>query len=103
MDIDVLVPGHGPIGGKAELAAMRDYLVLLRAAARTQFDRGVSAGIAAATIDLGPFARLPEADRVVDNVVRLYADFSGTMTAGRDVAAIARARRDYELARAGKP
>jgi cyclase len=28
-DIEIIVPGHGPVGGKAELATLREYILLL--------------------------------------------------------------------------
>src|SRR5690606_38121538 len=37
MDVETIVPGHGPIGGKAELAEMREYMGLLHLEARKRF------------------------------------------------------------------
>ena len=34
MDVDLIVPGHGPLGGKKELREMRSYLMLIRREAR---------------------------------------------------------------------
>src|SRR5689334_11831123 len=42
--IETIVPGHGPVGGKAELRQMRGYLDLLWREGRKKFDAGVSAG-----------------------------------------------------------
>ena len=38
MDVRTIVAGHGPLGGKAELADMRDYLVRLKREARRRYD-----------------------------------------------------------------
>ncbi len=37
MDVEVIVPGHGPVGGKKELREMRSYLALLRREAKKRF------------------------------------------------------------------
>ena len=37
-DVDVLVPGHGPIGGKKELAEMAEYFQVLGVEARKRYD-----------------------------------------------------------------
>ncbi len=47
-DVDVIVPGHGPIGGKKELAEMADYFRVLGVEARKRYDKKMSAGAAAA-------------------------------------------------------
>ncbi|HTY93567.1 MAG TPA: MBL fold metallo-hydrolase [Steroidobacteraceae bacterium] len=78
-DAQTLVPGHGPVGGKAELKDMRDYLALLLREGRRSFDAGVSAGRAAAQLDLGHYATWTDADRVATNMARLYSEFRGTI------------------------
>src|SRR2546430_16786723 len=40
-DAEVIVPGHGPIGTKTELTAMRDYLVAVRREARQRLGPGL--------------------------------------------------------------
>jgi len=88
MDVDVIVPGHGPIGSKKELAETREYLVFLKQEARRRYDAGVSPGRAAAEIDarLGKFESWtdPAAIRTVNSVVRLYAEFKDTLTPETD-------------------
>ena len=77
--VATIVPGHGPVGGKAELNEMRGYLELLWREGRRKFDAGVTAGRAAAQIDLGRYAGWTDADRIAPNLVRLYAEFRGTL------------------------
>jgi cyclase len=77
--VQTIVPGHGPVGGKAELKDMRDYLALLYREGRKKFDAGVSAGRAAAEIDLGKYATWTDANRVAPNMARLYSEFRGTI------------------------
>jgi len=99
MDVDVIVPGHGPIGSKKELAETREYLVLLKAEARRRYDRKVSPGKAAAEIEdtLGKYKSWtdPAAIRTVNSVVRLYAEFSDTLTSEADGPAVAAATEEY--------
>jgi cyclase len=75
----ILVPGHGPVGGKADLKDMRDYLALLLREGRRSFDAGISPGRAAAQLDLGKYASWTDADRVATNMARLYSELKGTI------------------------
>jgi len=77
MDVDAIVPGHGPVGGKAEVREMRGYLQSIREQARAAFDAGRSAEEAAKGIDLGEYASWAEPERLVLNVQRLYQEFRG--------------------------
>ncbi len=77
---DVLVPGHGPVGTKDDLAVMLGYFERLRDGARAAFEAGVGADEAAASIDLGEYAAWGEAaERAGLNVARLYAEFRGEL------------------------
>jgi len=62
---------------------MREYLALLWREGRKQFAAGVSAGRAAAQIELGKYARWTDSDRIATNMARLYAELRGT--AGTDM------------------
>ncbi|MEP7314237.1 MAG: MBL fold metallo-hydrolase [Pseudomonadota bacterium] len=77
--IETIVPGHGPVGGKADLKDMRDYLALLLTEGRRSYDAGISAGRAAAQIQLGKYATWTDADRLPTNIARLYSEFKGTI------------------------
>ena len=96
MDVTKIVPGHGPVGGKAELEDMKQYLVLLWNGSKKAFDRGVTPGRAAAEIDLGKYASWKDADRVLPNVTRLYAEHAGTIAASISPTAMVEARTEYE-------
>jgi glyoxylase-like metal-dependent hydrolase (beta-lactamase superfamily II) len=95
MDVDTIVPGHGPVGGKAELADMRDYFVLIQREGKKRFDAGMTAGRAAADIDLGKYKNWADADRIATNMARMYAEFSGTITPDQDFPAFIKAREEY--------
>jgi len=74
-EADVIVPGHGPIGTKADLRRMRDYLVLVRGEAKTRFEAGMPEEAAARDIKLGVYASWREAERILPNVARCYQEF----------------------------
>jgi cyclase len=77
MEIDTIVPGHGPVAGKPELREMRGYLSTIREQARAAFDSGQPEGEAASAIDLGAYASWAEPERLPLNVARLYQEFRG--------------------------
>lgn len=100
--IDIIVPGHGPVGGKAELKEMRGYLELLWREGRRKFDAGVSAGRAAAEIDLGPYATWTDADRIVSNMARVYSEFRGTLGSPADRESLRQAVIEYNQLKGGR-
>jgi len=77
MDVDVVVPGHGPITGPGGARAVREYLAYIRDEARRRFDAGLSAADAARDIALGDYAAWGDAERIAVNVDTLYREFSG--------------------------
>lgn len=77
MEIDTVVPGHGPVGNKTHLREMRGYLERIRRQAREQFDLGRSPEEATRAIDLGAYASWAEPERLALNVGRLYQEFRG--------------------------
>jgi len=77
LDVDTLVPGHGPVGDKTGLREMRGYLRSIHEQARAAFDAGRSAGEASRAIDLGAYASWAEPERIALNVARLYQEFRG--------------------------
>ena len=99
MDVQTIVPGHGPLGGKAELADMRDYLVLLKAEAKRRYDARMTAGAAAADIRMGKYDNWIGPERIVLNVQRFYDEFGGTLTPAVNTAGIQRATEEYNAAR----
>ncbi|BCJ47012.1 MBL fold metallo-hydrolase [Actinoplanes ianthinogenes] len=79
---EVLVPGHGPILSGAEIERVleehrRYYGLVLRAGAHG-VEQGLSPLEAARTVDLGEFAGWADAERIVLNLHRYYADHQGT-------------------------
>jgi glyoxylase-like metal-dependent hydrolase (beta-lactamase superfamily II) len=77
MDVDVVVPGHGPLADKAAVRAEKRYLEHVAAEARKGFDAGKSVLRTAQDMDLGEFAGWGEGERIVANVDALYREFRG--------------------------
>jgi len=100
--VATIVPGHGPVGGKAELQEMRGYLELLWREGRKKFDAGASAGRAAAEIDLGKYASWTDADRIAPNLARLYAEFRGTLGSPAERDSARQAVAEYNQLRGGR-
>jgi cyclase len=78
---DVLVPGHGPVLTGSDISRVLDehrryYRFVLDAAAHGT-SRGLSPLQAAREIDLGEFAGWADAERIVLNLHRVYADRAG--------------------------
>jgi cyclase len=96
MDVDVIVPGHGPVGTKAELSATRAYLDLICEETRKRYAMGMSPGRAAADLPLGRFAAWTNPERNAWNTVRLYAEFAGTLKPEQDLVAQNAAVAEYE-------
>jgi cyclase len=94
-NVEIIVPGHGPVGGKHELADMKGYLELLYREGRRKFDAGVSPGRAAAEIDLGRYATWTDPDRIANNMARLYSEFRGAIGVDQDRAATQAALAEY--------
>ena len=74
LDVDTVVPGHGPLTDKAGVVAVRDYLSFVEREATARHGAGVDAFEAARDIakQLGEFARWGELGRVSVNVDTVY-------------------------------
>ncbi len=79
LDVNIIVPGHGPIGGKKELREMRSYLMLIRREAKKRFQLGMSPEEASRDVKLGIYARWREPERILPNLMRLYQEFQNEL------------------------
>jgi len=68
----VVVPGHGPVTDSSGIHEVRDYLIHVGHAVREGVDAGKTWQQTATEIDLGPFASLPDAERIA---VTVYQEF----------------------------
>jgi cyclase len=87
-EADVIVPGHGPIGTKADVRLMRDYLALVHRESRRRFDAGMPAEAAARDITLGVYASWREPERILPNVMRCYQEFRDETDRDLDIPAM---------------
>lgn len=72
-----LVPGHGPVSGPEVIQPVEDYLRFVQQVARDGKAAGLSPLEAARHTDLGHFAELHDAERIVGNLHRAYAELDG--------------------------
>lgn len=77
MDVDVIVPGHGPITDKAGVRRVADYLAYVDREARKRFDAGLPVREAALDIALGDFSSWGDGERIAVNVDTLYREYRG--------------------------
>ncbi len=85
MELDAIVPGHGPITDKEGVAAVKEYWEYLYAEARKRFDAGMSAQEATGDIDMGRYSSWSDGERIAVNVQTLYKEFKGDTTAHNPV------------------
>jgi glyoxylase-like metal-dependent hydrolase (beta-lactamase superfamily II) len=102
MDVDIIVPGHGPVGGKKDLAESAEYFRFLKPEAKKRFSARMSAGAAAADIKMGKYDNWMGPERIVMNTVRLYHEFNDTLTPDIDVEGTKQAILEYNSIKEGK-
>ena len=78
LDLDIIVPGHGPIADKSAVREMKAYLEFVAAEARRYFDDGVPFEAAARRISLDRFSTWLDPERIVINMASLYREFSAS-------------------------
>jgi len=89
-DVDVVVPGHGPIADKAGVAHFKGYLDYINVEARKCYDAGLDYYEAAQQISLDPYADWIDSERIILNVAALYREYGmverpGIMTLWADM------------------
>jgi cyclase len=77
LDLETVVPGHGPITDRTGVAAVKAYLEYITREARRRFDAGMGVYEAAQDISLADYSSWGDAERIVLNVAALYREFSG--------------------------
>ncbi len=80
MDVETIVPGHGPITDKKGVETVKGYWEYLWAEARRRYDEGMSMEEAIADIPMTDYSSLTDRERIVVNVNTLYKEFSGDAT-----------------------
>ncbi|HKV53571.1 MAG TPA: MBL fold metallo-hydrolase [Candidatus Binataceae bacterium] len=77
LDVDTIVPGHGPVTDKRGAAAVKEYLEYITREARRRFDAGMPAFEAAQDIAMSDYSSWGDGERIVINVATLYREFAG--------------------------
>jgi len=76
MEVETIVPGHGPITDKLGVEQIKGYLQYIHAEARKRYEAGVSVFEAANDIALTDYSSWGDAERIAVNVNTLYREFS---------------------------
>jgi len=76
MDVEKIVPGHGPVTDKNGVKAVKGYLEFIYAEVRKRYDAGMSEQEALADIDLGEYISWGDWERLAVNINALYKEFS---------------------------
>ncbi|WP_280886240.1 MBL fold metallo-hydrolase [Streptomyces sp. LBL] len=74
---EVVIPGHGPVGGPELFDETEGYLRLLQDLAQQGLAEDVDPVDLARRTDLGRYARWLDAERLVPNLLRAYAEEQG--------------------------
>lgn len=77
LDVETIVPGHGPLTDKKGVAELKGYLEYVYQEARKRFDAGMTAAEAARDIPLDRYATWLDGERIAVNVASMYREFSG--------------------------
>ena len=77
MDVEVIVPGHGPLAGPDAVRELRAYFEYLYAEARARHAEGMTPLQAARSISLQRWADWGERERLVVNIANIYGELSG--------------------------
>ncbi len=77
MEPEVIVPGHGPLAGPAQVRELKAYFEYLYAEARARREQGMSPLEAARSMSIDRWADWGESERLVVNVANIYAELSG--------------------------
>jgi len=79
MDVEVIVPGHGPLAGPGAVRELKAHFEYLYAQASVRHAEGMTALQAARSMSLDRWADWGESERLVVNVANIYAEISGDL------------------------
>ncbi len=82
LDVETIVPGHGPVCGPSVIDDVLGYLNLVLKQAKAGIASGVPPLEAARNTDLGAYAQLTDTERLVGNLHRAYAELEGVPRGG---------------------
>ena len=81
MDLDAIVPGHGPLTDRSGPETVRAYLGYVHSQARARFDGGMTPQEAMFDIELGEYADLGDRERLAVNVFSAWREFDPAFNA----------------------
>jgi glyoxylase-like metal-dependent hydrolase (beta-lactamase superfamily II) len=74
MDVETVVPGHGPVVGREGVAEEREYLLWLEREAAARFKGGMSVLDAARDLKRSGYTDWKDGERLVVNVAAVYRE-----------------------------
>jgi glyoxylase-like metal-dependent hydrolase (beta-lactamase superfamily II) len=77
MDVETIVPGHGPITDKQGVIEVKIYLEYIFEEARKRYEAGMPALEAAMDIPLDRYATWTDGERIAVNVASIYRELGG--------------------------
>lgn len=77
MDVETIVPGHGPITDKKGVTELKGYFEYIYDETRKRFEAGMPASEAAQDIPLDNYATWTDGERIAVNVSTIYRELSG--------------------------
>ena len=77
LDVETIVPGHGPITNKQGVARLKGYWEYLLAEVRQRHTAGLSPLEAALDIPMDAYVGWGDAERIVVNVASIYRELNG--------------------------
>jgi cyclase len=93
LDVDTVVPGHGPLTDKGGVRRVKEYWEYLLSEASDRFEAGMSADEAARDIALEGFSHWLDRERVAVNVDTIFRELSGDRSKRDPLALLARMAR----------
>jgi glyoxylase-like metal-dependent hydrolase (beta-lactamase superfamily II) len=86
LDVDTVVPGHGPVTDKQGVRDVRAYFDHVLAEATARFHGGMGPVEAAWDVDLGPYADWGDSERIVVTVDSIYRELDPSYAGAAPVA-----------------
>jgi cyclase len=80
LDVETIVPGHGPITDKQGVTEIKGYFEYIFDEARKRYEAGLSALEAARDIPMDRYASWTDGERIAANIDSIYRELSGDTT-----------------------
>jgi len=77
LEAEIIVPGHGEVCGPEVIDTVMGYIRFVQDAARLGHAEGIAPLALARQLDLGEYDHLLDAERIVGNLHRAYAELNG--------------------------